>query len=132
MSVPSGEDAFVRRASVRQIYHCFGCGAGGDVFKFVMELDKCTFPEAVRTVAEKCGIAIPKPRKVPRGTPGKPAALRFGGDAPGSGRVFRTAAQGPEGKVAEGYLEDRGLDRAAMKHSGWGLRPLPATLCCGT
>ncbi len=48
---------------VKQIYHCFGCGAGGDVFKFVMELEKCTFPEAIRTVAEKCGIAIPKPRE---------------------------------------------------------------------
>src|ERR1700685_4322835 len=48
---------------VRQIYHCFGCGAGGDVFKFVMELEKCVFPEAVRTVAEKSGIAIPRPRE---------------------------------------------------------------------
>ncbi len=48
---------------VRQIYHCFGCGAGGDVFKFVMEMDKCTFPEALRTVAEKCGIPIPRPRE---------------------------------------------------------------------
>ena len=48
---------------VRQIYHCFGCGAGGDVFQFVMEMDKSTFPEAVRTVAEKCGIPIPKPRE---------------------------------------------------------------------
>ncbi|MGA2902167.1 MAG: CHC2 zinc finger domain-containing protein [Candidatus Acidiferrales bacterium] len=38
---------------VKQIYHCFGCGAGGDVFKFVMELEKCTFPEAIRTVAEE-------------------------------------------------------------------------------
>src|ERR1700691_2442924 len=47
----------------RQIYHCFGCGAGGDVFKFVMELDKCSFPEAIRSVAEKCGIAIPRPRE---------------------------------------------------------------------
>src|ERR1700731_3555681 len=47
----------------RQIYHCFGCGAGGDVFKFVMELDKCAFPEAVRSIAEKCGIAIPRPRE---------------------------------------------------------------------
>ena len=45
---------------VKQIYHCFGCGAGGDVFKFVMEMDKCDFMESVRTVAEKCGIAIPR------------------------------------------------------------------------
>src|SRR5579864_5743227 len=48
---------------VKQIYHCFGCGVGGDVFKFVMEMDKSAFPEAVRTVAEKCGIPVPKPRE---------------------------------------------------------------------
>src|SRR3984893_17889943 len=48
---------------VKQIYHCFGCGAGGDVFKFVMEMEKPPFPEAIRTVAEKCGIAIPKSRE---------------------------------------------------------------------
>ncbi len=39
---------------VRQIYHCFGCQVGGDVFKFVMEMEKCPFPEAIRIVAEKC------------------------------------------------------------------------------
>ena len=42
----------------KQIYHCFGCGVGGDVFKFVMEMEKCSFPEAIRVVAEKCGISI--------------------------------------------------------------------------
>jgi DNA primase len=47
---------------VKQIYHCFGCGVGGDVFKFVMEIDKVAFPEAIRVVAEKCGIAIPGPK----------------------------------------------------------------------
>ena len=46
---------------VKQIFHCFGCGKGGDVFSFVMEMEKCQFPEAVRIVAEKCGIAIPTP-----------------------------------------------------------------------
>src|SRR5438046_5614829 len=44
----------------KQIYHCFGCGVGGDVFKFVMEMEKCAFPEAIRIVAEKCGIAVPR------------------------------------------------------------------------
>jgi hypothetical protein len=43
-----------------QFYHCFGCGAKGDVFRFVMEMDRLTFPEAVRAVAEKNGIAVPK------------------------------------------------------------------------
>src|SRR5208282_161796 len=48
---------------IKQIFYCFGCGKGGDVFNFVMDLEKSAFPEAVRTVAEKCGIAIPRPRE---------------------------------------------------------------------
>ena len=51
---------------VKQIYHCFGCGKGGDVFNFVMEMEKCEFPEAVRIVAEKCGIAFPRPANARR------------------------------------------------------------------
>ena len=46
-----------------QRYHCFGCQADGDVFKFVMEMEKCKFPDALRVVAEKCGIAMPSPRE---------------------------------------------------------------------
>ena len=40
----------------KQIFHCFGCGVGGDVFKFVMMIDSLTFPEALRRVAEKVGV----------------------------------------------------------------------------
>src|SRR5260370_21542533 len=47
----------------RQIYHCFGCGKGGDVFSFVMEMEKCEFPDAVRLVAEKSGIAVPRAKE---------------------------------------------------------------------
>src|SRR5258708_36476895 len=44
----------------KQIYHCFGCGVGGDVFKFVMEMEKCAFSEAIRIGAEKCGVDVPR------------------------------------------------------------------------
>ena len=47
---------------VKQIYHCFGCDVGGDVFKFVMEMEKISFPESIRAVAEKCGIGVPQSR----------------------------------------------------------------------
>jgi DNA primase len=43
----------------KQMYHCFGCGVGGNVFTFVMEVEKVSFVEAVRTLAERCGIALP-------------------------------------------------------------------------
>ena len=42
----------------KQIFHCFGCGVGGDVFKFVMMIDNLSFPEALRRVGEKVGITI--------------------------------------------------------------------------
>src|SRR5216683_3119084 len=45
---------------IKQIFYCFGCGKGGDVYN--LEMEKCEFPEAVKLVAEKCGIPIPKPR----------------------------------------------------------------------
>ena len=43
----------------KQFFHCFGCHKGGDVFSFVMEAERVSFPEAVGIVAEKCGIPIP-------------------------------------------------------------------------
>jgi DNA primase len=43
-----------------QIYHCFGCGVGGDVFKFLQEIDKVSFVEAVTFLAERAGIPVPR------------------------------------------------------------------------
>jgi DNA primase len=110
---------------VKQIYHCFGCGVGGDVFKFVMELEKCTFPEAIRTVAEKCGIAIPKPRER------SPEERRENQQRSSLVDMHRETAaffarqlhESPEGKVAYAYLEDRGLNREAMIKFGLGFAP---------
>ena len=46
--------------AAQQFYHCFGCGQSGDVFTFVQKMENVSFPEAVRTVAQKCGIPLPK------------------------------------------------------------------------
>ena len=46
--------------AVRQFYHCFGCGVSGDVFSFVGKIENVGFREAVRIVAQKCGIPLPK------------------------------------------------------------------------
>jgi DNA primase len=110
---------------VRQIYHCFGCGAGGDVFKFVMEMDKSPFPEAVRTVAEKCGIPIPRPRERSpeehRENQQRSALVEMHREA--AAYFVRQLQESAEGKVAEAYLEDRGLDRNAMNRFGLGWAP---------
>ena len=110
---------------VKQIYHCFGCGAGGDVFKFVMEMEKSTFPEAIRTVAEKCGIAIPKPRERSpeerRENQQRSALVEMHRET--AAFFARALHDSPEGKVAAAYLEDRGLDREATKRFGLGFAP---------
>ena len=110
---------------VKQMYYCFGCGKGGDVFQFVMELEKSPFPEAVRTVAEKCGIAIPKPRER------SPEERRENQQRSALVEMHREAAaffakhlmQSPEGKAALGYLEDRGLDHESITRFGMGFAP---------
>ncbi|HEY4877586.1 MAG TPA: DNA primase, partial [Candidatus Acidoferrales bacterium] len=110
---------------VKQMYYCFGCGKGGDVFQFVMELEKSPFPEAVRTVAEKCGIAIPKPRER------SPEERRENQQRTSLVDMHREAAaffskhllSSTEGKAALGYLEDRGLDRESITRFGIGFAP---------
>jgi DNA primase len=110
---------------VKQMYYCFGCGKGGDVFQFVMELEKSPFPEAVRTVAEKCGIAIPKPRER------SPEERRENQQRASLVEIHREAAAffskhlllSSEGKAALGYLEDRGLDRESINRFGIGFAP---------
>src|SRR5260370_8599695 len=46
--------------AMRQFYHCFGCGASGDVLSFVQKIENITFPETVRLIAQKLGIPMPK------------------------------------------------------------------------
>lgn len=110
---------------VKQIYHCFGCGVGGDVFSFVMAMEKCDFREAVTTVAEKCGIPIPKAKPTSpqerQATQQRTALLEMHRLA---AQFFATQLGGTaEGKAARGYLEDRGLDRQTMERFRIGYAP---------
>ena len=109
----------------KQFYYCFGCGVSGDVFKFVMEMDKITFPESVRAVAEKCGIAIPAPRER------SPEERKENQQRTSLVELHREAAAfftqqlntTPEGRAAKAYLLDRGLDSDAMARFGIGFAP---------
>jgi DNA primase len=110
---------------VKQIYHCFGCGAGGDVFKFVMEMDKITFPESVRAVAEKCGIAIPRAKeRTPeerQQNQQRTSLVELHREA--AGFFVQQLNATPEGRAAKAYLLDRGLDSDAMARFGIGFAP---------
>ena len=110
---------------IKQIFYCFGCGKGGDIFNFVMEMERCEFPEALRLVAEKCGISIPKPK------PSSPAERTQSSVRTTLVELHREAhtffvkqLQGTaERKLARAYLEDRGLDKAIIDRFGIGYAP---------
>src|SRR6266481_2391926 len=109
----------------KQIYHCFGCGVGGDVFKFVMEMGKCAFPEAIRIVAEKCGIAVPrqKERSPEERKENQQRSVLVEIHRETQTFFVKQLEGTPEGKAARAYLEDRGLDKDALARFGIGYAP---------
>jgi DNA primase len=110
---------------VRQMFHCFGCGKGGDVFTFVMEMERCEFPDALRIVAEKCGISMPRSRERSpeerKENQQRGALIEMHREAQ---TFFVKQLEGTlEGKAARAYLEDRGLDKDAIGRFGIGYAP---------
>jgi DNA primase len=110
--------------ATRQFYHCFGCGVSGDVFSFVQKIENVTFPEAVRAVAQKLGIALPK--------------VSFSSPAEAQEAKLRTVLleihervtaffqeclRRPEGARAREYLAGRGLSDDVIKAFRVGYAP---------
>src|SRR5712664_4087218 len=109
----------------KQIYHCFGCGVGGDVYNFVMDMEKCEFPEAVKVVAEKCGIAVPrqKERSPEERKENQQRSVLVEMHREAQAFFVKQLEGTPEGKAALAYLEDRGLDKDAITRFGIGYAP---------
>src|SRR5712672_73671 len=110
--------------ATRQFYHCFGCGLSGDVFSFVQKIENVTFPEAVRTVAQKLGIALPK-ASYSSPAEAKEARLRtqlleVHERACG---FFQECLKRPEGARAREYLLGRELDEKAIAEFRIGYAP---------
>ncbi|MGA9069019.1 MAG: DNA primase, partial [Terracidiphilus sp.] len=96
--------------AVRQFYHCFGCGASGDVFSFVAKIENVTFPEAVRIVAGKCGIPLPKREfSSPEEAAGARQRAKLLELHETATAWFEEQLRGPEGAVAREYLAGRGM-----------------------
>lgn len=110
--------------AVRQFFHCFGCGVSGDVFTFVGKIENVSFPEAVRIVAQKCGIPLPKKEY---SSPEEAAEARLRRkllDLHEAATVwFEEQLRGPEGAIAREYLTGRGLDEKGIKEFRIGYAP---------
>jgi DNA primase len=105
----------------RNIYHCFGCGAGGDAFSFLMRQERVAFPEAVRSLAERAGVALPDAGQRAPEVDGKLEALRR---AMALAAAFYTRSLWePGGEKPRAYLEQRGVDTEVAKRFGLGYAP---------
>ena len=110
--------------ATRQFFHCFGCGVSGDVFTFVQKIESITFPEAVRLVAQKLNVPLPKATYATEGE-AKEARLR--------GQIldvheravafFQECLRRPEGARAREYLSGRGLDQEMIAKFRIGYAP---------
>jgi DNA primase len=110
--------------AVRQFYHCFGCHESGDVFSFVQKMDKVGFTEAVKVVAKKCGIPLPK-REF--------ATLEEAEENRQRGKLlelheqattwFEEQLRAPEGARAREYLTGRGVTAATIAKFRIGYAP---------
>lgn len=107
----------------RQAFHCFGCGVGGDVFKFVMLYDHVDFPTALRMLAARAGIAIQidDRRAGPNDGPGKDEI--FAANEEASKRYQQELLRSPAAAAARDYLKKRALDVAAWAEWGIGYAP---------
>jgi DNA primase len=110
--------------ATRQFFHCFGCGVSGDVFSFVQKIENITFPEAVRMVAQKMGIPLPK---AAYSTPGEAKEARLRGQLldvhERASAFFQECLKRPEGARAREYLLGRGLDEATIARFRIGYAP---------
>jgi DNA primase len=110
--------------ATRQFYHCFGCGVSGDVFSFVQKIENITFPEAVRLVAQKLGIPLPK---ATYSSPGEARDAKLRAqilDAQERAAVFfQECLKRAEGARAREYLAGRGLDAETIARFRIGYAP---------
>src|SRR3954462_3870808 len=110
--------------ATKQFFHCFGCGASGDVFSFVQKIENITFPEAVRAVAQKVGIELPKQQF---SGPAEAAEAKLRGQLldmhERACAFFEEQLRKPEAAKAREYLAGRGLDEKAIAHFRIGFAP---------
>lgn len=104
----------------KQIFHCFGCGVGGNVFSFLMQYERLTFPEAARHLADHVGVPLPDPGSDAR--EGERERLMAVMDK--ACRYFeRNLLDLKEGNAARAYLESRGVSERARQAFRVGLAP---------
>src|SRR5271168_2372336 len=110
--------------ATRQFFHCFGCGTSGDVFAFVQKIENITFPEAVRLIAEKLKIPLPK---MTYASPEEARVAKLRGGLidihERACAFFQEQLRRPDGAHAREYLASRGMTPAQIAEFRIGFAP---------
>lgn len=104
----------------KQMYYCFGCGAGGNVFTFLMQYENDSFLEAVESLADRAGIALPKQEMSARARQEADRRTRILEANKAAGKYFYAQLRMEQGQAAMEYFQERGLSRETMKKFGLG------------
>ncbi|MBQ9983225.1 MAG: DNA primase [Lachnospiraceae bacterium] len=104
----------------KQMYHCFGCGVGGNVFTFLMEHENFTFPEALEALAERAGVTLPEKGMSPDAKKQADARTRIKDMNKLAAGYFHYLLKTERGENALQYLKDRGLSDDTIQKFGLG------------
>ena len=107
-------------SSDKQLFYCFGCGAGGDVITFIMKAENLSYPEAVAFLAEKVGLQVPEKEVDDGAMRLKNRVLEINRE---TARFFHAALKSPQGAQALSYIKDRGLTDKTITRFGIGYAP---------
>ena len=103
----------------KQIYHCFGCGKGGGVINFVMEIENLGYRDAVAKLADRAGIKMPEEEY----DPDSKLRARLYAANKAAARWFHEQLLAPSGKAAQAYIEKRQLSKTVCTNFGLGFAP---------
>ncbi|MDP2892232.1 MAG: DNA primase [Bacillota bacterium] len=109
--------------SGRGMYYCFGCHAGGNVIHFIMNIEKLSFPESVRFLAERAGISLPDETAAYSHKPTRELKDRLYEASTEAARFFHQQLFGAEGKTALEYIQKRSVSEGVIKRFGLGYAP---------
>lgn len=104
----------------KQIYHCFGCGKGGGVINFLMEIENLTFADAVHVLAERSSLTVPDDTMSKETQSRRARILELNRDA---ARFFYTFLLTPEGEAAKKYILKREISKEMVTRFGIGAAP---------
>jgi DNA primase len=107
----------------KQFYHCFGCGAGGNVFGFIMRAENIGFTDAVKTLAERAHYQLPEAARSPDYEKRRAERARILAANVAAARYYYDCLNGGEGKTAVEYLNGRGVTQKARRRFGLGFAP---------